>query len=113
MLLGSWLDTLSSYTRGGESRHAPDAREHTPTMSRSLSRASPLGLACGRASYTLQEEVVATRGDNRKPEKMLEAEDPSKPALQAARIGVNSDLEATHSAMLDKSHCVETHRLHG
>ena len=49
---------------------------------------------------------MAARGDNWKPEEMLDAEDPSKPALQAARIGVNSDLEATHSARLDKSHCV-------
>ena len=46
---------------------------------------------------------MAARGDNWKPEKMLEAEDPSKPALQAPRMGVNLDLEATHSARLDKS----------
>ena len=113
MLLGSWLDTLSSHTRSGESRHSPDAREHTPTMSRSPSSASPPWLACARASCTHQDGLEAARGVNWKPEKMLEAEDPGKPALQAPRMGVNLDLEATHSARLDKSHCVETHRRHG
>ena len=56
---------LSSYTRCGESRHSPDAREHTPTMSRSPSSASPPWLACARASYTLQDGLVASRGPRR------------------------------------------------
>ena len=88
MFLGSWPRTRGVLA----SRHVPDAREHT------------LALTCITTGAGLRTSLLHTSGGGRggqrrqpKPEEMLEADDPSKPPLQGARIGVNSDLEATNS----------------